>query len=253
MNIDYSSYQEVILENLKLDPVDWKFKNDPRYTQILEHVTYNIGYQYMDELQNRFNEIFTKHKEYLINICNENDSYGKTIKNSFDNFIICSPSNLRYILHSFLILDWAKKCSLNELNIIEIGGGYGGLSLFLHKLAYLFEINLKSYTIFDLPEALLLQKKYLELHNITIETFNIKDNFNLNKNSFLISNYAYSEINDEYRNLYTEKVLNPYTSHGFLTWNFIKIYNFIENKEIITEDEHPLTNPLNYYIYYKPK
>ncbi len=147
-----------------------------------------------------------------------------------------------------------EKNSLNNIDVVEIGGGYGGLCLFLHKLSDLFNIKIKSYTIFDLFEPMLLQKKYLELHNIEINVINLFDNFTLNNNSFLISNYAFSEISTDLQKIYTQKVLNPYILHGFLVWNFIPFYNFIDNKSITCEKEYPFTgnyrNPFNLYVYF---
>ena len=52
---------------------------------------------------------------------------------------------------------------------------------------------------------------------------------------------------------YTEKVINPYTSWGFLTWNNIDVYEFVNNSEIIKEKEYPLTWEKNYYVKFKPK
>jgi hypothetical protein len=54
---------------------------------------------------------------------------------------------------------------------------------------------------------------------------------------------------------YTKKILNPYVSYGFLVWNFIQIYDFIENKIISSELEYPDTSHLktNYYVTFVPK
>ena len=99
---------------------------------------------------------------------------------------------------------------------------------------------------------LILQKKYLEKNNIANVNFvNLTNITNLNKNSFLISNYAFSEISMDLQKQYTEQVLNPYTSHGFLTWNFIDVYNFIDDKYVIVENEYPSTGN-NKYIWFKP-
>ena len=127
-------------------------------------------------------------------------------------------------------------CMLNNIDIIEIGGGYGGLCFFINKLANLFNINVNTYTIFDLPEALQLQKKYLtdELNVINLNFAEINNFTNIKENSFLVSTYAFSEIPLDLQKDYTNKILNPYTSHGFLAWNFIDIYPFIDN-----------TNPIN--------
>ena len=108
-------------------------------------------------------------------------------------------------------------------------------------------------------EPLLLQKKYLEKLNVntmtTINYYNVNNiNHiqNLKLNSFLISTYAFSEIPLELQKEYTNKVLNIYVSHGFIAWNNIDIYNFIENKNITSEREFPLTGNKNYYVKFNP-
>lgn len=132
-----------------------------------------------------------------------------------------------------------KKYKLNNVDIIEIGGGYGGLCFFVHSIAPLYEINITSYTIFDLLEPSLLQEKYLNALNIEKVKFCQIDNFNnLKNNSFLISNYAFSEINIELQSEYTEKIINPYTIYGFLAWNAIPVYDFVDNSIIEKEEYH---------------
>jgi len=186
-----------------------------------------------------------------------NDLYGKPKLRPFSSFIPCSATNLRYILHSLLILTFMSNHKLNNIDIIEIGGGYGGLSLFMHKISALFKINIKSYTIIDLPEISLLQKTYLDALDMSknMNFYNINNYKNLKKNSFLISNYAYSEIAIELQQEYTEKILNPYISYGFLVWNYIKLYDFIKSKIILKEYEEPDTsnNNTNYYVTILPK
>lgn len=246
----YERYQQVITNNLCLEPNDWFFKNQTDYVEILEHVSYSYGNEYLALLSEKFADIYTTNKDYIINVCILNDTYGKTKKYKYDNFCECSPTNLRYIFHACLILQHMKKNNMIVADVIEIGGGYGGLCLFVHKLSPLFNIKICSYTIFDLPEPMMLQKRYLELHEIYINTFNVNDNFTLNDNCFLISNYAFSEIRMDLQKLYTERVINPYTTHGFLTWNAIDVYDFAKNKIIQKEKEYPLTHQLNYYVYY---
>jgi hypothetical protein len=150
-----------------------------------------------------------------------------------------------------------QKHNLNNINIIEIGGGYGGLSFYLHNISRLFKIKINSYTIFDLPDISKLQKVYLEALNSTqnMNFYQINNYKNLKPNSFLISNYAFSEIAMNLQKEYTKKILNPYVSYGFLVWNFIPIYDFIEDKIISSELEYPDTsgNVLNYYLTFIPK
>ena len=150
-----------------------------------------------------------------------------------------------------------KKQKLNNIDIIEIGGGYGGLAFFMSKMSKLFNIKINSYTIFDLPDASKLQKVYLEaLHLTNNMNFYQVNNFkNLKENSFLISNYALTELSMILQKEYKDKILNPYVSYGFLVWSFIPIYDFIDNKIISSELEVPDTsnNNTNHYVTFVPK
>ena len=102
-------------------------------------------------------------------------------------------------------------------------------------------------------EPSLLQEKYLNALNIKKINFCQLDNFNnLKKNSFLISNYAFSEISKELQIKYSEKIINPYTKLGFVVWNLGPVYNFVENSIIEKEREYPLTSRDNYFVRYYP-
>ena len=252
---DYSKYQNAIKTQLSLNIEDLYFKSSDDYTYMCEHVNNMQGNEYLNFIRSKFSTFYENNLDLLIEKCQLNDKYGKTKKNNFDNFTSCSPSNLRYILHTLLILEDMKKYNLNNIDIIEIGGGYGGLCFFVNSLAPLYNINIKSYTIFDLLEPSLLQEKYLNALNINNVNFYQLDNFKtLNKNSFLISTYAFSEISMSIQNKYSEKIINPYTNFGFISWNDISLYNFVENSIIEKEKEYPLTGgKYNYYVRYYPK
>jgi hypothetical protein len=239
---NYDEYIKSIFNNLSLNEEDWFFKSDPTYRGVLEHVTYEIGYRYLNEIKIRYNDKFISNKNFLINLCEENDKYGKPIKSTYNNFTTCSPTNLRYILHSFLILEYIQNSNLNNLNIIEIGGGYGGLCFFINKMSSIFNININSYTIFDVHEACKLQSLYLDKLQINnYKVFHL-DNFkDLSKESFLISNYAFSEISPIIQKEYTEKILDPFVSNGFLCWNHIPLYKFI-NKKIHIDKARRVSN-----------
>ena len=254
---DYSPYRILVNKIIETNKTEWDFKSNSEYTQILENLGKYYGNLYLDQLKKQFTKFFYKHKKYLIEVCEMNDLYGKPKLRPFSSFIPCSATNLRYILHSLLILTFMSNHKLNNIDIIEIGGGYGGLSLFMHKISALFKINIKSYTIIDLPEISLLQKTYLDALDMSknMNFYNINNYKNLKKNSFLISNYAYSEIAIELQQEYTEKILNPYISYGFLVWNYIELYDFIKSKIILKEYEEPDTsnNNTNYYVTILPK
>jgi hypothetical protein len=249
----YIRYTNYIKTQINLNPEEWDFKTNRDYCAILEHCNGLDAEKYFIEIRNRFKTFYDSNIDYIRNICELNDKYGKTNKYYLKNFMNCSPSNLRYLLHTLLFLEDMKKYKLNNIDIIEIGGGYGGLCLFVHKIAPLYEININSYTIFDLLEPSLLQKKYLNALNIPHVNCCQLDNFdNIKNDSILISNYAFSEISKELQMKYIDEIINPYTKFGFLTWNFIPVYNFVKNSVIEKEKEYPQTDGSNYYVRYYP-
>lgn len=231
INSSYTNYLQSIQNTILLPMKDWNFKRDRNYRSMVTNVTKSVGDRYLNEILSRFYELFTQNKGFIIDICNKNDTIGNPIKEHFDNFTTCEPTNLRYILHSFLILDYMKKNNMNHMDIIEIGCGYGGLCYFLNKVSALFDIHIKSYTGFDLLLASKLQEKYLDYLDIkNVNSYQLNDFNNLNKNSFLISNYAFSEISTDIQKEYINKVINPYIKNGFVLWNHMPIYQFISKK-----------------------
>ena len=248
----YTQFTGYLSTLLSKDLRTCNFKSNDNFTYMLEHCTKTHGDNYLHEIMTRFPAFFKEHKDYLITLSHINDLYGDTKKETIDHFTRCSPSNLRYIFQSILIFTHMNECNLTEVDIIEIGGGYGGLCFYIYNMAELFNIKVKSYTIFDLLEPALFQKKYLNLYNIHVNHETLSNIKNVKPNSFLISNYAFSELSIELQNEYTEKVLNPYTSHGFLAWNWKIYYEFIKNKSITKEVEYPLTDIYNYYVKFRP-
>ena len=249
----YNKYTNYIKTQLNLNPEEWDFKRNIDYCTILEHCNVSQAEQYFNIIIKKFKTFYESNFDTLRNICELNDKYGKTQKYNLKNFMTCSPSNLRYLLHSLLFLEDMKKYKLNNIDIIEIGGGYGGLCFFIHNIAPLYEININSYSIFDLLEPSLLQKKYLNLLNVPDVNCCQLDNFdNIKNDSILISNYAFSEISKELQIKYIDKIINPYTKFGFLTWNSIPVYNFVKNSVIEKEEEYPQTGGNNYYVRYYP-
>ena len=251
----YNKYQIVIKHNLDLSPDKWYFKSDIDYNAILEHVTVEKGYEYLNVIKEEFKDIYQDYKNLLIELCYINDEYGKTVKHDYEEFCVCSPTCLRYIYHALLNLRYIQSKDLKTVNIIEIGGGYGGLCFFIHMLATIFDVNVTSYHIFDLQEAVELQRLYLS--NLGIKKFTnstLYDIYNLSNDSYLISNYCFSEIDRDIQKEYIEKIISKYTSCGMLVWNHIELYRFVK-KELIIEKERPLTSYIgsgveNKFVYF---
>ena len=243
----YKFYLESVKDNIPLKKDSSSFKSDPRYQYVLEHVTADQGKEYLSLIQEEFKDIYDNNKDLLIDLCKKNDKIGKPIKGYFFDFCSCSPTNLRYIYQSLLILQYMKEKTptSTDVPIVEIGGGYGGLSFFLHNLCGFFDVKIQSYIMYDLPEVRVLQRGYLKMHNI-----NVQENVQIRKNSFLISNYAFSELPEDMRKDYEKNVINPFCDYGFLAWNCCPLYQFVENKTITHTKERPVTAANNLYVYF---
>lgn len=167
------------------------------YTTILEHITEQGGQTYLNYTKTNYSELleFPYLEEFK-----KNDIVGNPHTYTYESIGDINPTTLRYIKFAGDIFH--KFGDLINYNFIEIGAGYGGLTRILNSI---YKFN--SITLFDLPEALSLQKKYLSKFNITPQTYTINDNFNIKKNTLIVSNYAWCECDKETRDLYVEKII----------------------------------------------
>jgi putative sugar O-methyltransferase len=181
-----------------------------------------------------------------LKLCSINDEQGSPTKEKY-SFGEYSPTTLRY----FKVSSDINYCfgDTSEMNIVEIGGGYGGQCM-VHGAMFGFN----SWTIVDLPEVIKLQKRYLhDKSNINyISCYDVTDNINCD---LTISNYAFSEVIREYQ----DKYIDAYMSNKekiYMTVNFIpqhnKIYETMYNKDELSNrlnlsifNEVPNTHPQN--------
>jgi len=124
-----------------------------------------------------------------------------------------SPNTMRYAGTLSDIIDFFGE--LKDLDVVEIGGGYGGLCAAASLFGY------RSWTIIDLPEALEMARAYLEALGVKAiyETRPPKRQWDL-----VISNYAISECEAVTHEMYRRNVLLKST-RGYV------IYNRIEGKD----------------------
>lgn len=219
------------------------FKSDPDYRYMLEHVYFQDALKYLKLILNHFST------DEIVQFTTLNDSIGMPQLSDFSGIIPpCSTTSLRYIYHSILILTYMKKIGIKHTSITEIGGGYGGLCAALHTYASKFDIHIDSYHIVDLDLPGKLQRRVLDTLGFKNVQYHSASSFGKDvPDGFLVSNYAFSEIEDVYQVQYV-KTLFPKMHHGFLVWNCIPVYDF--GKETIIEDENPLTGPDNKYVYF---
>jgi len=232
----FDEYNKKIISNNDL----LNFKRHPDFTYMLEHVIESVGEEYLKLL------LPILSIDDIIYFCSINDSIGNPKMYIYKN-LECSSTSLRYLYHAYLCLNHFKTTKLHD--IVEIGGGYGGLCLAINYLSKKMNINISSYTIIDLPHVSKLQNLYLSKFDISFNYECITSELfgkNITKNNlFLISNYSFSEILPELQKKYIENLF-PKVLHGFITWNHVPVFDF--GYTYSEELEVPLTSPMNKFI-----
>jgi hypothetical protein len=197
------------------------------------------------KLYEKFKDFMDNNLDLLKKIANENDTFGNPLK--FDTILgKIEINNLKYIMQSLYILNHLKSLNKNKVNFYEIGGGYGGLSFWIHKLAYLFKVEVNNYTIFDLEQPSRLQNYYFNHFKINSKSFSTISNINNEQGNYnyLVSNYAFSEIPEINKTPYIEKLF-PIINNGFITWNVHPFYPIylknlnLDNFNIFWEEINP--------------
>ena len=149
-----------------------------------------------------------------------------------------SAYTMRYIYHALVIGGHLEaRYAEQAVDVVEIGGGYGGLAFWLQRLYP----SIASYTIYDLPAANQLQLRCLT-HLGSFATC-LSDSTQHTKNPerplFVISNYGYSELNETYQALYKQTLLD-HADGGFMIWNNWTGIRPFTNLPIRVEEERPV-------------
>lgn len=236
------------------------FKSDRRFTTILEHTAIDNSHQFM-------NQIISTYTDYakLIDwkLVKQNDLLGSAHIIEYpqlesvvalDDYLF-SPSTVAYVFKALDILNHIQQSKLNSVDILEIGGGYGGQCKMVVDLSPLFDININSYTLIDLYWPNELQRKYLESLGYTdkIKYFSYEelrdDDVKIPPFNYLISIYALGEFMPEVQQFYVDKMVSfPY---HYLVWNTPQIHERFLLSDI--EEERPRTGPFNVLIKSKVK
>jgi hypothetical protein len=213
------------------------FKIHPSYTPILEHVPQDLGYKYLNYVKNN-NPALLKDVDKFIE---KNEQIGNANKYKFPEFSnkSFSPTTARYI-KVLSDLETLFGC-LDDKVIIEIGGGYGGLAAVIGT-KYKFS---KYYNI-DLKEPGALAQKYCD--RLGVENFisifpdQISEKFIDVSFDIVISNYSFSECNEETQDMYIKYILNK-SKNGYIIHN--------SSKERAKTTFQKLNNYNNFRIYDK--
>ncbi|CAH6420958.1 Hypothetical protein KVN_LOCUS83 [uncultured virus] len=252
----YLKYIDCCKDILNDKKTFYNFKRDSRYNEILEHVSENLGQQYLSEL-------IKNYEEYLVKIdwkfIRKNDYLGLPIKYQYNDLskyvelpdYSFSPTTFRYLLTGFQIIDHIISLGISDkkLNFVEIGCGYAGQLYILSHLVKIFSIQINKYTCVDLKYPSLVQEKYLKKMCLetnfecsSIENLKIDDQID-----FFISNYALSCIDIKSQNFYINKIIKK-SEHGFIIWNKEVIHPFFS--KFFIKSEIPQTGFANKVILY---
>jgi hypothetical protein len=247
---DYSKYVEYVKQICDSGNLE-NFKNHRAYGDILEHVSYEHGLEYLECIKTK-----TPYKmKDVVLFCLKNDSVGLPRRSEyvFEGYgkMKVSPTSLRYVYQSHLILKHLQSLG-NIGEVVEIGGGYGGLCVALYHFAgYFQDVKMKRYTIIDLTEVIRIQGLFHRAIGIR-EDIQYVDASTYGKDieacgMFCISNYCYSEISGENQHQY-RYWLFPKVSHGFMCWNNSRVPSI--PFEIREAPEEPKTGEHNKLIYF---
>jgi putative sugar O-methyltransferase len=218
------------------------FRKNSVYQQILEHVSEKQGKLYLEEIK--------KYNADLLNSLNTfklNDEWGNPDVSEYPEIGVISPTTLRYIK----VLSDLKKLfhNLDNLDICEIGVGYGGQCRIINGI-----FKPSKYTLVDIKPALMLAQRYLDnyiLHSVMI--YKTMNELIAQKYDLVISNYAFTELTRSVQDVYLQKIILN-SKRGYITYNDINPASFqsykkedllkiIPNSRIL--EEVPLTHPNN--------
>ena len=169
------------------------FKTNPVYTPILSHVRDFMGHEYAETISTVYPHLLADDR-YLIN-----DKIGGAPTMKTESGLVIDPTTLRYLRQ---VGDITSLCSPNS--VVEIGGGYGGLSLMLRQY-----VDIKSYYIHDIQGPVNLASTYLGKHGYKLDE-SPSDRYDL-----VVSTFAWCELAEDARQRYIDDVFAK-ADHGYI-------------------------------------
>jgi putative sugar O-methyltransferase len=220
------------------------FRRNPSYNEILEHVPESQGAEYL-ELLSRDPDVLAAMDRFK-----RNDDHGSPQTFEYPGIGAVSPTTLRYV--KVLADIKAHFQTADDLNICEIGVGYGGQCRVINAF-----FKPRAYCLVDIQPALALAQRFLDnyiLHSVlSYKTVNELEPLEYD---LVISNYAFTELPRALQDVYLRKVILN-SKKGYITYNEITPAEFrsykadeltsaIPGSKILKEE--PLTHPKNCVI-----
>jgi putative sugar O-methyltransferase len=247
---DSTYYSRFIDSAMNSEEIFKDFRRNFHYRQILEHVNYGLGSEYLSKLSNQGIQDLKRFPDVVAL-----NSVGSPRRFYFKNLGLISPTMIRY---QYVSQELQKHFG-NSIgkHVVEIGVGFGG--------QYAVLINsqeIDEYTMFDLPQVMKLTHKVLESAGVESSKINVGDIHepSIQDCDLVISNYAFSELPYDIQKKYIEGVMVN-SRRGYLIMNSGKtdfsgrssgkftledLRKVLPAFEVLEED--PLTGPDNYLI-----
>jgi protein-L-isoaspartate O-methyltransferase len=174
-----------------------------------------------------------------------NDSLGAPTRFDYPGLGLVSPTTLRYLKIATDLNNLFG--SLDGMEIVEIGAGFGGQARLLHTL----NPAITKYTIIDLPEVLTLAKRYLTALGVDNVEYLPVDAFTARKvplaSDLFISNYAVTECAPKLLDYYMRAVA-VWAPRGYLIGNAQEptVLRALTASGAKRADEKPSTGEGNY-------
>jgi putative sugar O-methyltransferase len=195
------------------------FKRHPAIKVIIENTDVESGYECLEKANAIIMRIdYPRHFNEIESISDHEKIGNPDIFNNIFGVTI-SPTTSRYLMHLSQIYEWFD--DLNELVIGEIGAGYGGLCTIIHEY-----FDPKEYILFDLPEVMDFQVKYIKKFNPDINVSrNVKKDTKLD---LILAFCSWSELDYDLKMDYLVNVISK-AKKGVLAIN----YDYELNVELV--------------------
>lgn len=201
----YLDFCELAVKN---DEIFSNFKKAGPYVVITEDTNDKLGLSYYEKIKLDNSDLLEHFAKFQ-----EVEKLGNPNTMSVEPFL--SAPTLRYVK----VLSDLKTCfgDLNNYNIVEIGGAYGGQASIISQV-----YDFSKYYDVDLEWPLKLAEKYCSLNNIknfhTVSPESLDEFSSDKKFDLVISNYAFSECDEETQDFYVKNVLSK-SKKGYITVN----------------------------------
>lgn len=221
----YAEYLKICTDAVIHEGVFKNFRRYSSYHTVVEGIPFKMSYKYIEWIKKEF-PFMLRHIDKFItsdDIGNPIKYYDKVIQRSI------SATTCRYIKILAEMIDFFGR--LDDMDIIEIGGGYGGQC----KIIYDY-VTPRSYTIVDLVEPCKLTAKclgYFGIKNVILKT---PDDLFDKSYSLCISNYSFTEFDRKYQDFYAEKIIKN-SDKGYMICNFFEENDLQERRGGFTKKE----------------